>query len=78
MSNQQALNNGCICEDGCAQCNRLADAYVAMREALLLFTSEIPLVRGNATGLWAYSVNWEEKARAALALADSLSKPIGD
>ena len=50
-------------------------AFKAMRAALHLFLSEIPLVRGNATGMWSYAENWEEKARAALVLADKVEKP---
>ena len=33
LSNQARLNSGCVCDSSCDSCGRLADAFVAMREA---------------------------------------------
>lgn len=34
-SNQETLGSGCICEHGCDSCDRLAEAFNAMRDALI-------------------------------------------
>ena len=32
--NQETLGNGCLCDSGCEACDRLAEAFTALREAL--------------------------------------------
>ena len=34
QGNQARLNNGCVCDSGCDQCGRLADAFTEMRDIL--------------------------------------------
>ena len=34
--NQGRLGSGCVCDSGCENCTRLAEAFVAMRDALQL------------------------------------------
>lgn len=65
-TNQARLNNGCVCPDGCDSCDRLAEAFEAMREALQHVTT---LAAEAAMGTYRTSVQVKE-ARAALRLAD--------
>jgi hypothetical protein len=58
--NQETLGNGCLCDSGCESCNRLAEAFEAMREALRATVDR-----------WPQSA---AEARAALRLAEEVMR----
>lgn len=59
--------NGCMCQDGsCESCNRVVEAFEAMREALRAATTERPKT-DLPTALAVV-----DQCRAALALADEV------
>lgn len=65
-SNQETLGSGCVCETGCKSCDRLAEAWEAMTEAL------------DYAAVHSSSGQIRDKARAALALARKVSRSGGE
>lgn len=68
-SNQEALGSGCVCSHGCKSCDRLAEAFEAMREALKICLPHVHQMAWNKLGEEA-----ESQARAALKLADEVRR----
>jgi len=74
--NQATLGNGCVCDSGCPRCDALAEAFEAMREALMLNIEagarlQVGERNGGAMGDMSLAT---DKARAALALADKVTR----
>lgn len=68
-SAQVILNSGCVCSHGCDSCDRLAEAWEAMREALQW------LVKVPMPNVQPFLPQMRQAARAALALADKVGRP---
>ena len=66
MSNQLILSNGCVCSHGCPGCDRLAEAWTAMREALRRVYSSTAYDR--------MSDERQAEVDAALSLAQKVSR----
>lgn len=71
--------NGCMCQSGdCDSCNRLAEAFEAMREALIRLISFFgnPLTTGDVSRLrFTTTIDGVDvqRARQSLALADKVT-----
>lgn len=69
--------NGCMCQGGeCESCNAVVEAFEAMREALRIVVSAGGhLQAGERSGVAMGGISQAtDQARAALALADKVSK----
>ena len=68
--NQARLNSGCVCAEGCESCDALAEAFVAMREALRQADNALIILDHHASDI----ESAREVARAALALAEGVKR----
>lgn len=75
--NQARLGSGCVCDSGCDSCDRLAEAFEAVREALVhvqLAYSMARQTQAHDITLDAFFLVPNYEARAALALADKVTR----
>lgn len=76
--NQETLGNGCVCDSGCEACDRLAEAFEAMRDSLSWLTGiadgSIVLTRMPWRAKDYGSKQAIANAREALRLADKVTR----